>query len=59
MGLSPNEVEFFQFIKSFQPHHGPGFDSASKRNEYQETSWGKGRPVYKADNLTANCVLIV
>jgi len=21
---------------SFRPHNGPGFDSASKRNEYQE-----------------------
>jgi hypothetical protein len=25
---------------SFQPHYGPGFDSASNRNEYQEPSWG-------------------
>jgi hypothetical protein len=25
---------------SFQPHYGPGFDSASNRNEYQESSWG-------------------
>jgi hypothetical protein len=24
--------------KSFQPHYGPGIDSASKRNEYQESS---------------------
>jgi hypothetical protein len=30
-GLSP---------ESFQPHYGPGVDSASKRNEYQESSWG-------------------
>jgi hypothetical protein len=28
------------FIKSFQPHYGPGVDSASNRNEYQESSWG-------------------
>jgi hypothetical protein len=25
---------------SFQPHYGPGVDSASNRNEYQESSWG-------------------
>jgi hypothetical protein len=23
-----------------QPHYGPGVDSASNRNEYQESSWG-------------------
>jgi hypothetical protein len=28
-------------------------DSASNRNEYQESSWGEGRPVREADNLTA------
>jgi hypothetical protein len=30
-------VDFFQ---SFQPPYGPGVDSASNRNEYQESSWG-------------------
>jgi hypothetical protein len=25
---------------SFQPHYGPGVDSATNRNEYQESSWG-------------------
>jgi hypothetical protein len=30
----------FQFTSSFQPHYGPGVDSASKRNEYQESSSG-------------------
>jgi hypothetical protein len=42
---------------SFQPHYGPGVDSTSNRNEYQEYSWnvlgGKGRPARRADNLTA------
>jgi hypothetical protein len=28
------------FFQSFQPHYGPGVDSASSRNEYQESSWG-------------------
>jgi hypothetical protein len=26
--------------RSFQPHYGPGVDSASNRYEYQESSWG-------------------
>jgi hypothetical protein len=34
---------------------GLGVHSASNRNEYQESSWGKGRPVCKADSLTAIC----
>jgi hypothetical protein len=31
---------FFQLTYSFQPHYGPGVDSASNRNDYQESSWG-------------------
>jgi hypothetical protein len=27
-------------FSSFQPHYGPGVDSVSNRNEYQEPSWG-------------------
>jgi hypothetical protein len=45
----------FQFTYSFQPHYGPGVDLASSRSEYQESSWGKGRPVRKADNLNTIC----
>jgi hypothetical protein len=30
-------------FSSFQPHYGPGVDSASNRNEYQEHSWGVKR----------------
>jgi hypothetical protein len=26
--------------KSFRPHYGPGVDSASNRNEYQNIAWG-------------------
>ena len=29
-------IGFFIDVKSFQLHYGPGFDSASNRNEYQE-----------------------
>jgi hypothetical protein len=28
------------FVLSFQPHYGPGVDSAYNINEYQESSWG-------------------
>jgi hypothetical protein len=31
---------YFQFTYSFQPYYGPGVDSASNRNEYQESPWG-------------------
>jgi len=31
---------FFIDIKSFRSHYGPGVDSASNRNEYQEYSLG-------------------
>jgi len=31
---------FFIDIKSFRSHYGPGFDSASNRNEYQEHFMG-------------------
>jgi hypothetical protein len=36
MDSSPDEVDFL----FDQPHYGPGVDSASNRNEYQESSWG-------------------
>jgi len=29
-------LEFFSDIKFFRSHYGPGVDSASNRNEYQE-----------------------
>jgi hypothetical protein len=40
--------------------HGPGVDSASNRNEYQELkkkkkSGGKVRRAHRADNLAAIC----
>jgi hypothetical protein len=34
---------------------GPEVDSPSNRNEYQESSWGKGRRQRKANNLTTIC----
>ena len=36
-GSIPSGVSgFFVDIKSFRSHYGPGVDSASNRNEYQE-----------------------
>jgi len=43
----------FSLALSFRSHYGPGVESASNRNEYQEYFLGgKKRPVRKADNLT-------
>jgi hypothetical protein len=39
-GRSRVRVPMMWNISSFQPHYGPGVDSASSRNEYQEPSWG-------------------
>ena len=33
-------LEFFIDIKSFRSHYGPGVNSASNRNEYQENFLG-------------------
>jgi hypothetical protein len=42
----------FSLTQSFRSHYGPGVDSASNRNEYQDYFLGvKKRPVRKADNL--------
>jgi hypothetical protein len=39
-------------FSSFQPHYGPGVDSASNRNGYQEPSWGvKGGRRVRLTNL--------
>ena len=36
MSLVRFKMKFFIDIKSFRSHYGPGVDSASNRNEYQE-----------------------
>jgi hypothetical protein len=38
-----------------EPHYDPQVGSVSNRNEYQESFGRKGRPLRKADNLTAIC----
>jgi hypothetical protein len=40
------------YLNFHWPHYGPGIDSASNRNEYQEYFLGRRRPVRRADNLT-------
>jgi len=35
----------FSLTQSFWPHHGPGVDSTSNRNEYQEYFLGGGEGV--------------
>jgi hypothetical protein len=39
-GRSRVGVQMRWNFSSLQPHYGPGVDSASNRNEYQESSWG-------------------
>jgi hypothetical protein len=54
--LFPMRSLDFSIDLIFQPHYGPGVDSASISNAYQESSRGvKARPARKADNLTAIC----
>jgi hypothetical protein len=51
----------FAGVDSTSLHDKENKDShgTSNRNEYQESSWGIGRPARKADNLTAICEPIV
>jgi hypothetical protein len=39
----PEEVDFFQFTFSFQPHYVPGVDSAPNRNEHKQSCFGGKR----------------
>ena len=58
-GSIPADVSgFFIDTKSFRSHYGPGVDSASNRNEYQEYFLGVKRPVRKADNLPPSCAVV-
>ena len=45
-------LEFFIDIKSFRSHYGPGVDSTSNRNEYQEYFLGvKNAPCVRLKTL--------
>ena len=47
----------FSLTQSFRPHHGPGVDSASNRNEYQEYFLGgKGGRCVELKTLPLSCV---
>jgi hypothetical protein len=50
-GRSRLQVPMRSLDSFFRPHYGPGVNSASNRNEYQEYSWGKGRPARRAGNF--------
>ena len=51
---------FFIDIKSFRPHYGPGVDSASNRNEYQEYFLGgKGGQCVRLTTLPPSCAVVM
>jgi hypothetical protein len=55
-GSSHDDVNVFNLPNPSSRIMAPGVDSASNRNEYQESFWGgKWRTARKADNLTAIC----
>ena len=52
-------LEFFIDIKSFRSHYGPGVDSASNRNEYQEHFLGgKGGRCVRLTTLQPSCAVV-
>jgi hypothetical protein len=57
--LEPKLFLFILFYNSysFQPHYGPGVDSASNRNGYQESSqlYGPPRPVKARPHYSCSC----
>ena len=53
-------LEFFIDIKSFRSHYGPGVDSASNRNEYQEHFLGsKGGRCVRLTTLPPSCAVVM
>ena len=59
-GSIPASVNgYFIDIKFFRLHYGPGVDSASNRNEYQEYFLGVKAAGAKADNLTTICAVVM
>ena len=53
-------LQFFIDIKSFRSHYGPGVDSASNRNEYQEYFLrGKGGRCVRLTTLPPSCAVVM
>jgi len=53
-------LEFFIDIKSFRSHYGPGVDSSSNRNQYQEHFlWGKGGRCVRLTTLPPSCAFVI
>jgi len=53
-------LEFFIDLKSFRSHYGPGVDSASNINEYQEHFLGgKGGRCVRLTNLPPSCAVVM
>ena len=53
-------LEYFIDIKSFRSHYGPGIDSASNRNEYQEYFLGgKGGRCLWLTTLPLFCTVVI
>jgi len=53
-------LEIFINIKYFRSHCGPGVDSASNRNEYQEHFLGgKGGRCLRLITLPSSCAVVV
>ena len=51
---------FFVDIKSFRSHYGPGVESASNRNEYQEYFLGgKAGRCVRLTNLPSSCAFVM
>jgi len=46
-------------VIGIRPYYGPGVDSVSNRNKYQDLLLEQRRPVFRADNLTHLHVPIV
>jgi len=52
-------IGFFIDIKSFRSHYGPGVDSASNRNEYQEYFLGvKAAGYVRLTTLPPSCAVV-
>ena len=60
-GSIPDGVNgFFIDIKSFRSHYGPGVDSASNRNEYQEYCLGvKSCRCLRLTTLPPSCAVVL